>query len=308
MCCCDFVKRLVVFAIFLNQIHCSDRFDCKFEKLDNEDFPKIIQLAECQGNVVEIKLEHDDVKDFVKNRVDIPFVLRSRCFYNCDINEVVKKCLRKLIEKGLGVNFVLRFDFYFLLKNGTQEDIGDNYKGEIDDTNFATFYFVPADLSLFDSDLIFFYYRGDAYNLRIFDKNKGYRIYFCGDLGFKFKCISFSAVTRAEKIFKGPVLEDKIEEIKANKFKIDNKVPPILSQPSKYRTVPFEKKKQLGNIYKHNMKELKTVEGPKNIDHKSISRVHSDATLHVPRTQGSNSGKSSGSGVKTNVGVRCSCR
>ena len=157
MCCRDFMKRLVVFAIFLNQIYCSDRFDCKFEKLDNKDFQKIIQLAEYQGDVVEIKLEHDDVKDFVKKEVDIPFALGSNHFYNCDIDEVVKKCFRKLLEKRLGLNFVLRCDVYFLLKNGTQEDIGDNYKGEIDDTNPATFFIVQPELGLSSSELMLFY-------------------------------------------------------------------------------------------------------------------------------------------------------
>lgn len=67
-------------------------------------------------------------------------------------------------------------------------------------------------------------------------------------------------------------------------------------------------KKQLENIYKATMERLKPLEGPKNIDHKSIPPVHSTTTLPVPRTSGSgSSGKSSG-GVKTNDSCCHSCK
>ena len=243
MCWCDFMKRLVIFTIFLNQIHCSDRFYSKFEELNNKDFARIIQLAGYQGDVVKIKLGYDDVKEFVNKEVDFPYISGFRkYYYSCDINEVVTKCFQKLHEKVLSMDFVLRCNVHFLLKNGTQEDIGDNYKGEIDDTNLTTFYFVTHELGIFESDFILFYSGGNAHNLRIFDENKGYRTYFMKSSEIEFECIPFSAVIKAEKIVKGHVPEDEIEEIKANNFKINNEVPPIVSQPSKDGNVPFEKK------------------------------------------------------------------
>lgn len=242
MCWCDFMKRLVIFTIFY-QIHCSGRFDSKFEELNNKDFANIIQLA-YQNGVVKIELGYDDVKEFVNKEVDFPYIPGFRkYYYSCDINEVVTKCFQKLCEEVLSMDFVLRCNVHFLLKNGTQEDIGDDYKGEIDDTNLTTFYFVPHELGIFESDSMFFYRGGEVYNLRIFDANKGYRTYFMKGSEIEFECIPFSAVRKAEKTVKGPVPEDEIEEIKANKFfKINNEVPPIVSQPSKDGTVPFEKK------------------------------------------------------------------